>query len=232
MKKFNELCEQITNTIEIPFDDYSNELKEVTSSVIPGKCLEYVNCKNNCIISEDSLSRTLNAIKDKEFAILTAYRGNFSKRENILRNRILRGKLNDKKMGVHQLVGHWQECNVPGKDYKDCEPSELTDVVERSYLVTKPEDMSSKEFEELILSLLTIDGETQDAAVIKKEDGIYLLFNNGETDKIGDDVSLGKINQAYSQHVKNSMPFVFEGVEVPVTNFGKQIFARYNLLYK
>jgi hypothetical protein len=104
MKKFNELCKELANQIDIPFEDYSNELEEVNTKAISGKCFKYVNCKNNCIISEDSLSRTLSAIKDKEFAILTAYRGNFTKKENILRNRILRSELNNRKMGVHQLV--------------------------------------------------------------------------------------------------------------------------------
>jgi hypothetical protein len=58
-----------------------------------------------------------------------------------------------------------------------------------------------------------------------------LFFNNGEIELIGNEVTLGKINQAYSQHIKNSLPFVFEGVEMPVTNLGKQIFAKHNLLY-
>ena len=91
--------------------------------------------------------------------------------------------------------------------------------------------MSFEEFKEIILSLLTIDSETQDAAIIKNDEGIFLLFNNGSLDKIGDDVTLGKINQAYSQHVKNNTPFVFEGIETPATNFAKQLYTKYNILF-
>ena len=43
---------------------------------------------------------------------------------------------------------------------------------------------------------------------------------------------MGKISQAYSQHVKIlNTPFVFEGVEVPATNMGKQIAEKYNFNY-
>lgn len=215
MKLIDEYC--------LPFEDYSDMIVECKSSgrYSGSKCFKYVNCENNCIISEDSLSMTLTAIKNKDFAILTAYRGNFSKADNIKRNRQLRAILNSNKMGVHQLVGHWQEAPA-GKEY---------DVVERSYLVTKPDNMSFEEFKEIIFSLLTIDGETRDAAIIKNDEGIFLLFNNGSLDKIGDDVTLGKINQAYSQHVKNNMPFVFEGIETPATNFAKQLYTKYNILF-
>lgn len=230
--KFNDLYQKIIDEHYLPFEDYSGMITECKSGgrYSGGKCFKYVDCENNCIISEDSLSRTLTAIKNKDFAILTAYRGNFSKAENIKRNRQLRAILNSNKMGVHQLVGHWQEAPA-GKEYDACSQSELTDVVERSYLVTKPDNMSFEEFKEIILSLLTIDGETQDAAIIKNDEGIFLLFNNGSLDKIGDDVTLGKINQAYSQHVKNNMPFVFEGIETPATNFAKQLYTKYNILF-
>ena len=96
MTKFDTLYNKvITECIDIlkPFEDYSNNILPV-----------------NCIISEDSLSRTLSIIQDKDFAILTAYRANFTKSENILRNRKLRAILNELHMGVHQLVGHWQEA--------------------------------------------------------------------------------------------------------------------------
>lgn len=233
MTKFDTLYNKvITECIDIlkPFEDYSNNILPVNCSKISGKCFKYSEGINNCIISEDSLSRTLSIIQDKDFAILTAYRANFTKSENILRNRKLRAILNELHMGVHQLVGHWQEAPA-GKDYTECLPNELTDVIERSYLVAKPESMSSEEFENIICNLLTIDGETQDAALIKNENGIFLIYNNGQKEQIGSDVSLGKINQAYSQHVKNNMPFVFEGIEIPVSNLSKQMYKLHNILY-
>ena len=91
--------------------------------------------------------------------------------------------------------------------------------------------MSYDEFEALVLELLTIDGETQDAAILKNDDGIFLLYNNGTKELIGNDISLGKINQAYSQHVKNNLPFVFEGIEIPATNLAKQMYKKHHILF-
>lgn len=223
------ILENVKSDIK-PFEDYSNSIERIKSEVIPGKCFKYTNCNNNCIISEDSLSRTLSVMQDKDFAVLTAYRAKFNKAENIARNRILRDKLNNMKMGVHQLVGHWQEA-PDGKNYEDCNKNELTDVVERSYLVAKPDDMSAEQFESIITGLLTIDGETQDAAIIKNNDGIFLIYRSGTKEKIGDECSLGKINQAYSQHVKNNLPFVFEGIEMPASNIARQMYKLNNIKY-
>ena len=225
MKNVQQIYEDLILSTLKPFEDYSDKL------IKSEKEIKYADGNNNCIISEDSLSRTLSVMQDKNFAILTAYRSNFSKAENIVRNRKLRAKLNDHKMGVHQLVGHWQEAPA-GKDYTECNPNELTDVVERSYLVAKPENMSAEEFEQLILDLLTIDSETQDAAIIKNENGIFLLYNNGIKEQIGSECTLGKINQAYSQHVKKlNVPFVFEGIEIPASNISKQMYQKNNILF-
>ena len=82
-------------------------LKEISCETISGKVFRFENCKNNNHISEDSLTRTLSVINNKTFAIISAYRQDFKKEENIIRNRKLRGILNSKQMGVHILVGHW-----------------------------------------------------------------------------------------------------------------------------
>ena len=232
MNKFTQTyLETLSDQIGIkPFEDYAKHIIPIKSTTIKGKCFQYDNCSNNCIISEDSLNRTLDIIKEQDFAILTAYRSNFNKRENILRNRKLRAILNNLHIGVHQLVGHWQEAPV-GKQYNECSPNELTDVVERSYLICKPKNMTFNSFEQLVLSLLTIDKETQDAAIIKNNNGIYLLFNNGEKELIGHTCTLGKINQAYSQHVKNNLPFVFEGIEIPSSNLAREMYTKNNILY-
>lgn len=225
MNKFNTLFNKI-KTEYLFFEDYSNKICKV-----PDGYRYSDDCANTCLISEDSLYRTINIMKNDEFAILTAYRSNHSKEENIKRNRILRSKLNERKMGVHQLIGHWQEA-PDGYDYMDCPDNLKTDTIERSYLVKKPADMSSEEFKEFILSLLTIDGETQDGAILKTNDGIYFIDNHGSMFKISDTFELGKVAQAYSQHIKNqNIPFVFEGIEVPQTNLGKQIFTMNNIKY-
>lgn len=195
-------------------------------------------CNNRNYISESSFSRILSQMENKEFAILTAYRAldknknKLSKNDNIKRNRILRGALNSLKLGVHQLVGHWRECDDSSIPYRECPDNRLTDVIERSYLVVKPDNMSSEEFYKIIFGLLKIDGETQDAFILKDSKGIYAVDNNGSRTFLGTKADVGKIGQGYSQYVKKlKQPFVFEGLEVPSSNMGALVMTKKNVKY-
>lgn len=189
------------------------------------------NSNNTNLISEAGLARMLSRIEnDQEFSILTAYRGNYDKNKNIARNRDLRGELNKKKMGAYQLVGHWQECEDPGISYQNCPKDKLHDVVERSYLVVKPKEMSSEDFRNFIVEMLK--KFEQDGAVYKSGNDINILEKTGSMFKIGSGMALGKIAQGYSQHVnKTNVPFTFEGVEVPATNMGRRLFQEAGLYY-
>ena len=184
---------------------------------------------SNCLISEGGLSRVLDHAKNNTFSIITAFRGEYDNKENLARNKELRGVLNSKKMGSHILIGHWKECQVPDTDYKDCPEDKMVDVVEQSFLVPKPKDMSDEEFGEFIQGLVA--EYDQDGAILKKDDGIYIVEPTSEF-KIGSDVVLNKIGQAYSQYVKKkNVPFVFEGAVVPATNYGKQLFLANGINY-
>ena len=225
MKSLIESIEENAELFIYPFEDYSNTLQ------YDNGIYKYLNCNNRAVIYEGTFNRLLSQMHNNDFVIITAYRANFTKKENILRNRKLRGILNSHKMGVHQLVGHWQEA-PSGVDYKDAKKSDLIDSVERSYMVVKHNSMSDNEFKNIIMSCMTIDNETQDAVLYKHNDSYFLLYNNGTEEEIGSKLTLNKISQAYSQYVKKmDIPFVFEGVETPVTNIGKQIFNKHNILY-
>ena len=200
------------------FEDYSND--------IDFSARKWKNCTNTLLICEDSLRRTLEAIRNSSFAIVTAYRANFTKEQNILRNRKLRAFLNQNRIGVHQLVGHWREKQNDGS---------IVDVIERSYLIEKPDDMTDKDFCLVVIGCLTIDGEVQDSAIIrfseKDDKNIYLIDANENLTKIGTKVNFDKdavkLAKAYSQHVKKmDMPFVFDGEEVPQSNFGKMLYEK------
>tara|TARA_Y100000310_G_scaffold67253_1_gene62542 strand:+ start:2390 stop:3091 length:702 start_codon:yes stop_codon:yes gene_type:complete len=191
---------------------------------------------NNNAITEAGLARIIQKVKvdQEDFIIITAYRGEFDKKENIARNRDLRGWFNRQEMGVYQLVGHWRECSIENVPYDQCPANKLVDVVERSYLAVRPDTMSTKEFFNKC-KFLTKKWK-QDGSVIRIQelfgDEIQILEKSGNTFGIGSGISLGKISQAYSQHVKKlNTPFVFEGVEVPSTNFGKQIAEKYSFNY-
>jgi hypothetical protein len=184
------------------------------------------------LISEAGLSRVLQRTQDADdLVIITAYRNNISNKQNISRNRALRGELNKRKMGAYQLVGHWRECQNPNIEYSKCPKDQLVDTIERSFLVIKPDDMSSEEF----LKFLVIMAKKydQDGIVYKHENEYTIVNKRGATEfKIGTNVGVGKLGQAYSQYIKKlDVPFVFEGIDVPVTNIGKRIFQQNGVLW-
>ena len=115
---------------------------------------------------------------------------------------------------------------MQGVEYEDCPTDKLVDVIERSYLAVRPDDMKPKDFFQKMKYLTSL--YKQDGSVIKiKElfgDEVQIVSGSGSTFGIGKNLALGKIAQAYSQHVKKlEVPFVFEGVEVPATNMGRQL---------
>lgn len=207
-------------------DDISNKIVDENGKKI------FANCSNNNIISESSLNRLLDLSKNKEWAIITAYRNSFSKEQNIKRNRILRGYLNNKKMGVHQLIGHWRECQLQDVPYDKCPEDQLVDSIERSYFVAKPDNMDSNKFKNYMLELMDINGHKQDSIMYSDGDFVYVLGPNGEIYEKFTDLTLNKIEQAYSQHVKKqNTPFVFEGLEIPGSNSGKRVMKYENIKY-
>lgn len=97
--------------------------------------------------------------------------------------------------------------------------------------------MADRELFDIVVQLATIDDDTQDAIIFRLVEhnlNIQLYFpatysfKSLETgnNAIGKSVTLGKLGQAYSQHAKNDIPFVFEGEEIPGTNLGKMAMAK------
>lgn len=184
--------------------------------------------KHLVVVCEGALSRLLSK-SGHPFAIMTAYRGNLSKEQNIARNRDLRSSLNANRMGVHQLIGHYQEQINQSIPFEQSDRRNLRDVVERSYFVSKPGDMPFDDFRSIILKLAS--DFDQDSVVLGDGQQVKLVFVNGEVIDLGNRVSVNKIGQAYSQHIrKMNVPFVFEGIESPVSNAGRLGFARLGLL--
>ena len=187
----------------------------------------FKDSNNSNPIVESTLARLLNRLDSDDFAIITAHRAANTKRENILRNRALRYELNKRKMGVYQLIGHWLEApdGYDGVPYNEIPKNVLKDTVERSYLVERPSDMEFKDFIGLMQSLMTIEGQTQDAIVVGHEGSVFLLYKDGNMEKIATSYNMGKIAQAYSEWVgKKNAKFVFEGMEVPGSNAMRKIF--------
>lgn len=212
----------------MPFDDYSEKIVKVKDGLY-----EYEKpCKNNSLLVEGSFSRLYNILKDDVYAVLSAYRKKFTKEENIKRNQLLKAVLNHNKMGVYQLVGHWRE-GPDGKDYLETEEKDLVDTIERSYVVKKPKDTGIDAFKNFIMACLSIEGESQDCAIIHLEDDTWIgITPSGEEFPIGEKLTLNKVAQAYSQWVKKTnLPFVFEFVESPASNSGKLLYTKHNIKY-
>ena len=231
-RKYKYKQENIDVDGMLPFEDFSSAFTESYSEKYGCMVKGYADSANNNIILEGSFNRLLQQMDSKDFAIISAYRKEKTKKENILHNHKLRGMLNDKKMGVHLLVGHWQEA-PEGVNHKDAKKSELTEVVERSYFIARPADMSYSEFRHIIIDLLTIDGLAQDCGIIHDNGGDYnVIYPSGIVEKIGSDITMDKVGQVYSHYVKKSdRPFVFEGVESPSSISGMRMFADNGLEY-
>jgi len=206
------------------FSQYSNKgQRDLFLEKIHGRRDEILTSQDCAFLNicEASLSRLWQQAQRSSFAILTAYRSNNSKVQNVSLNRDLRSELNNYKMGPHALIGHWQECSITDKngdpiDYNQCPKNKLVDVVERSYFVTKPSDISDDNFRKIIFDL----GKKyhQDGVVLKteKEFGVFNPRNGQSLVSFGKGVTLNRLAQAFSQHIKKqNVPFVFEGVEKP-----------------
>ena len=129
-----------------------------------------IDSDNVNLITEAGLARLLQRVdtEKNDFVMITAYRAEYSKAENIKRNRNMRSEWNKVKLGPYQLVGHWRECSIEGTPYDACPEDKLVDAIERSYLVVRTDEVSSKDFWELANKLGK--EHKQDAIVVRVEE--------------------------------------------------------------
>lgn len=232
-------------------DYITNNLKKVENGYV--FVFEENEKKNNNFICENSIGRVKAMInsQQKSWALLSAFRATIdgrpvSNEENANRNGILRNKL--KNLGykkVYQFIGGWEECQDENiKNYRDCPPEKKRTVVERSFCVIKPNEMSDEEFKNDIFNCLTIDGATQDAALLAiPSEGILRLEQDGRIEKIGSSAKWDSkvVTQAWSKYVRLPVKgepqirtFVVEsynflGVEVPTSISGARTFVQAGL---
>ena len=211
------------------------------------------------MISEATFNRIKKMIQDSknDFVIITASRGDFSRKENQKRNtellQELRKKLNRKDIGAYRLVGHWKECSkeLPeGSDISDCSKlgGKIIDSLEDSWFINIPQDIDKKEFENVIQELakkysqdayiIRIDGKTE----LKGKDGSsWETFKNvsGNPDEFvtnGFKDLLGR--QGFTQFKKDrdsgkirSIIFEVSGVSPKNNNMSKMLFTKMGIKY-
>jgi hypothetical protein len=161
-------------------------------------------------IQEASLGRILQHAQkspDVGFAIMTSWRQNLSKKENLARFNELKTKVRGLGLGFNVLTGHWRECQDSTISYDECPEEDLVDAIEPS------------------LFIVGIDAETahslgneydQDAIVYSGPElngNTELIFKDGSTMSLGK-ISPMSISQAYSQ-MKDGRTFRFEYLEWP-----------------
>lgn len=179
-------------------------MKEITLEDIANA----INTNNKDDINEASLGRVYQHItkqKSDSFAIITAYRGGFSKKQNDSRNKSLEGDVRSLGLGFFKVKGYWVECSDSSLDYESCPADMKVPVVETSLFIP---DISYKDAVRLGKKY------DQDAIVFQgseTNDKVEVIDKNGSTlQKLGN-FSPNKIKQAYTK-VKGKS-FAFEGFE-------------------
>ena len=153
-------------------------------------------------LNETKLSRVWQLFTDdtRSVAVLTAFRGEFNREDNLKRNAALAADLRNAGFGITYVEGHWIENQ--GSDLE-------RNVVEDSILVSGPR-VQVTEFAKIIHRL----GNTydQEAVLVKDSKGTRLIFNDGSEEKLGD-LRPGKLGQIYTKlrTNKQASTFVFEG---------------------
>lgn len=159
-------------------------------------------------ISEASLNRVYQHVKgtaSDSFAIITAFRGGFSKKENLDRNKKLESDIRSLGLGFFKVKGYWVECQDDSVEYTNCPPDMLESVVEISFFVP---NITKKD------GIRLAKKYNQDAIVFEdraSDDGVVLLSKSGKTIlKLGK-FSPNKIKQAYTK--LRGRTFTFEGFQ-------------------
>lgn len=172
---------------------YSNNKSPLRSNFLD--ILVARDAGNKQAVHEASLSRVMQHAGNADttgFAILTSWRQNLSKPQNISRFAQLKAAVRGKGLGFNTLQGHWRECQDSTVSYEDCPPDQLVDAVEPSLFIT---GISMEDAQALG------NAYDQDAVVFagpETQGRVVLVFRSGDTMDIGS-FSPMSIGQAYSE---------------------------------
>ena len=162
------------------------------------------------ILNEAGLSRIVQlVVRDRPFAVVTAFRDEFSLAENRARNRELEGEFCPFDLVSIKLIGHWLEA-PDGTGCSAANADEMTPTVEESFFVP----MVGDDFDFFSSWVLyVIKKFDQDAAILSNGAVISLMYQNSDLEPVGTGINVGEIQQAYSS--LRGRDFVFEGTMRP-----------------
>jgi hypothetical protein len=135
---------------------------------------------------------------EKQVAILTAFRGEYDREENVKRNRELAASIRKLGYGFFFVDGYWIENQGTPEEQH---------VSEDSIFVIAP--ANKKDFARQIHELG--NRYSQDAVLVKNDSEVQLIYRDGSVEQLGD-IQPGKLAQAYTRlrSNKQSNTFVFE----------------------
>lgn len=173
-------------------------------------------------IQESSLSRVFQHTQDNAFGIITAFRADFSKNENLKRNKSLESDLRALGFGFTKVKGSYPEVDeITG---------EAKRVEEQSLIVFNTSEQSSKDLKDALVRL----GKkyNQDSVLIKeRETEIAYLAGTNDTGfpGLGKTEKLGKwtINKAaeYYTRMRGDRKFTFESVYHSQHTYARKILS-------
>jgi hypothetical protein len=161
-------------------------------------------------IHEASLSRIWHHAQQSghsSFAIMTSWRQNLNKKENLERFATLKTQIRNLGLGFNVLKGHWRECQDTTISYEECPEDQLVDAVEPSLFVSGIDLNNANKLG---------NSWEQDAIIYSGPEtagDVSLIFKDGSKLNLGK-FSPNAISQAYSE-LKNGRTFKFEYVEWP-----------------
>ena len=162
-------------------------------------------------LTEASLSRVWQHLEsDRPVALLTAFRGEYTREENVQRNKQLAATLRQAGYGYFFVDGYWVENQGTDRE---------THVAEDSIFAIGTAG-KEEEFRNLIKKLG--NHYDQDAVIVKDGNGIILHTNDGAEINLGS-FKPGNLAQAYTKLRKNkrSNTFVFESERTDAGWLGK-----------
>lgn len=158
----------------------------------------------NKYVNETSLSRVYAHFKDDPpIAIITAFRGDYSYKENVARNRKLAAEIKRAGYGYIFVDGHWVED----------QGNNASDTSEDSIFVIGNDDDNGK-LKGFVRQW--VKKYNQDAALFKDEKStdVALMFKDGKIEAIGR-FNPGRIAQAYTKlRGRTGGTFVFESASI------------------
>lgn len=192
------------------------------------------------LINEAGLSRLFAGVDNgkvkKDFCVMSAFRKDYTLKQNRARNKEIYSILSTYKMGGYPLIGHWKEA-PEGMDWQTTPDEMKTQVQEESVWFYRPENVTLEEFMEVCVKLCK--KFNQDAVILgiasdEEQYGIYYLSKDGSKSLAYSTVKIRpeELGDAYSTMRGNPQnPFVFEGTGQPVNIIGNMKFKQENMFW-